>query len=163
MEWTIRPAAEQDLPRILEIYDHARQYMAQTGNPNQWKDGHPAASMLEEDIRKAQLFVCTEGQEILGVFYYSQGIDPTYLHIEDGTCLNDEPYGVIHRIAVADHRKGVASFCFAYALSQCPNLRIDTHRDNLPMQRSLAKNGFSRCGIIYLANGEQRIAYQKVI
>ena len=29
------------------------------------------------------------------------------------------------------------------------------------MQRSLQKYGFSRCGIIYLANGEERIAFHK--
>jgi hypothetical protein len=31
------------------------------------------------------------------------------------------------------------------------------------MQRSLEKNGFARCGIIHLASGDERIAYQKVI
>ena len=30
------------------------------------------------------------------------------------------------------------------------------------MQRSLQKFGFTRCGIIYLANGEDRIAYHMV-
>ena len=45
----------------------------------------------------------------------------------------------------------------------CGNLRIDTHEKNIPMQGCLAKNGFARCGIIYLEDGDPRIAYQKVI
>lgn len=161
MDLTIRKAHETDLPRILEIYAAARQYMRHTGNPNQWGTSHPAEEMLRADIAKAQLYVCAESEEILGVFCYFQGIDPTYVRIDGGNWLNSEPYGVIHRIAVSAHRRGVASFCFHWALTQCPNLRIDTHRDNVPMQCSLLKNGFQRCGIIHLANGDERIAFQK--
>ena len=101
-----------------------------------------------------------ENGEILGVFCFFLHNDPTYGVIYEGTWLNDEPYGVIHRIAVASHRRGIASFCYDFALSQRPNLRIDTHRDNILMQRSLEKNGFTRCGIIRLENGDPRIAFQ---
>ena len=41
------------------------------------------------------------------------------------------------------------------------SIRIDTHKDNIPMQRALAKHGFIKCGIIHLANGDERIAFQK--
>ena len=114
-----------------------------------------------DDIQKDQLYVCCDGNEILGVFCYFEGVDPTYVHIYRGEWLNPLPYGVLHRIAVAAHRRGVASFCFDYCFGRCKNLKIDTHRDNLPMQRSLAKNGFTQCGIIYLASGDERLAYQK--
>jgi RimJ/RimL family protein N-acetyltransferase len=43
-----------------------------------------------------------------------------------------------------------------------PNLKIDTHRDNIPMQKVLKRNGFSECGIIYIENGDERIAFQKI-
>ena len=39
--------------------------------------------------------------------------------------------------------------------------QIDTHKDNIPMQRVLLRNGFVYCGIIHLENGDERIAYQK--
>ncbi|HNZ83431.1 MAG TPA: GNAT family N-acetyltransferase, partial [Sedimentibacter sp.] len=48
-----------------------------------------------------------------------------------------------------------------WCFEKCRNLKIDTHRDNIPMQNLLNKNGFIRCGIIYLENGDERIAYQK--
>lgn len=155
-----RTATTEDLPRILQIYENARAFMRQAGNPNQWRSHHPAVEILRDDITKEQLYLCLEDGQIAAVFCYFQGIDPTYLQIFGGQWLNDEPYGVIHRIAVAKQGHGIASRCFDWALTQCPNLRIDTHRDNIPMQRALEKHGFTRCGIIYLANGEDRIAYQ---
>lgn len=157
----IRNAKREDLAAIMEIYEGARRYMRENGNREQWAGGYPPQALIERDIAEGICYVCTEGCELLGVFCYFYGEDPTYLEIEDGAWLNDRPYGVIHRIASATHRKGVASACFDWAFAKCGNLKIDTHRDNIPMQRSLAKNGFARCGIIHLANGDPRIAYQK--
>ena len=42
------------------------------------------------------------------------------------------------------------------------HLRIDTHEDNLVMQHVLEKNGFTKCGIIYLESGDPRLAYEKL-
>lgn len=157
----IRHATAEDLAFILPIYDHARTYMRENGNPTQWGDSYPDEDTLREDIACNRLFVCVEGEEILGVFCYFFGEDPTYKKIYEGGWKNGLPYGVLHRIAVTSHRSGVASFCYDYCFSQCKNLKIDTHRNNIPMQRSLAKNGFSYCGIIYLESGDERLAYQK--
>ncbi len=157
----IRKATTCELDAILEIYAGARRYMREHGNMEQWAGGYPPRELIERDIEQGICHVCVEAGELLGVFCYFYGEDPTYLCIEDGAWLNDRPYGVIHRIASAAHRRGVASACFDWAFARCGNLKIDTHHDNIPMQRSLAKNGFSRCGIIRLANGDPRIAYQK--
>lgn len=157
----IRLAKTEELGAILDIYAAARAYMRESGNAEQWKGGYPSAELLLSDMEKRSLYLCVEGEEILGVFCYFEGEDPTYVRIYEGAWLNSHPYGVIHRIAVAKHNRGVASFCFSHCLSRSHNLKIDTHADNLPMQRALEKNGFSRCGIIYLANGDPRIAFQK--
>ena len=157
----IRLAVSNDFSRVREIYAAARAYMKENGNPEQWGDSYPEDELIRGDIEAENLYLCVEGTEILGVFFYAEGADPTYQRIYNGRWLNEESYGVIHRIAVAARQRGVASFCFDYALTRCKNLKIDTHRDNLPMQRSLEKNGFVRCGIIHLENGDERIAYQK--
>ena len=160
---SIRSAEFDDLPRILDIYAEAREFMRRTGNPNQWWDYHPAESILREDIPKGQLYVIESEDMIGGVFAYIQGTDPTYLEIEGGSWLNDEPYGVIHRIAVAHRGQGLIARIFDWALQQCPNLRIDTHRDNAPMRRALEKYGFAYCGIIHIRNGDERLAFHKYI
>ena len=157
----IKKANLSQLPPIMAIYENARRFMAQSGNPDQWGTTHPTEEMIRQDIQQGNCHVLMDGEEILAVFYFAVESDPTYGYIE-GAWLNDAPYGVIHRIAVGENGRGVAAACFAFALERCENLRIDTHEKNLPMQRCLAKNGFTRCGIIYLKNGDPRIAYQKV-
>lgn len=161
MALSIRLAKDQDLSQILDIYAAARQFMALSGNPTQWGTHYPQLDLVQEDLQNRNLYVCVDGDRIVGVFCYFQGVDEDYLEIYEGSWLSDQPYGVMHRLAVLTHSRGVAACCMEYAYSQCGNLRIDTHRDNLPMQRALAKNGFQRCGIIRSRYGGERIAYQK--
>ena len=156
----IQKANLSQLPRIMEIYGQARAFMARNGNPDQWGTVHPTEEMIRQDILSGKSYVNLEGDHIRAVFYFAVEEDPTYGYIEGAWC-NDRPYGVIHRIAVGENGKGVAAECFHFAYAQCPNLRIDTHEKNIPMQRCLVKNGFRRCGIIYLEDGDPRIAYQK--
>ena len=39
------------------------------------------------------------------------------------------------------------------------HLRIDTHRDNLPMQGASIKAGFERAGVVYVSDGTARVAF----
>ena len=68
----------------------------------------------------------------------------------------------IHRIASTPESHGVFRRIIEYALSVSGNLRIDTHRDNRIMRRLIEKAGFSYCGVIVLADGSERLAYQKI-
>lgn len=156
----IEKATLSQLPQIMAIYERARTFMAETGNPDQWGTAYPPEEMIRQDILDGKCYVNLEGETIRAVFYFALEADPTYGYIE-GAWLNDALYGVIHRIAVGENGKGAAAECFRFAYEACPNLRIDTHEKNIPMQRCLAKHGFQRCGIIYLEDGDPRIAYQK--
>ena len=159
----IRKDNYKDLEEIRLIYQSARNFMSDNGNPNQWGNNNPPLSRTEEDLRENNLYVVEDDKDILAVFFYKYGDDPTYKIIYQGSWLNNSPYGVIHRIAVSDKArgKGIAGICFDFAYNQCKNLKIDTHKDNIPMQRALAKHGFKQCGIIHLINGDERIAFQK--
>ena len=59
-------------------------------------------------------------------------------------------------------RPGVASDIINWCLEHCESLRADTHADNKIMQHILEKNGFTKCGIIHVADGTPRIAYQRL-
>ena len=159
--YQIRKAEAADLESIMTIYDHARQYMRQNGNLTQWINGYPSRETVEEDIAARRCFLCTEKGVSLAVFCFTVGEDATYRRIYEGAWKSEEPYGVVHRLGVSTHQGGVASFCFDWCWQQHPNLRVDTHRDNVPMQHCLLKNGYRYCGIIYLADGSERLAYQK--
>ena len=71
-----------------------------------------------------------------------------------------------HRIAVLnDYKgKGVANCIFNYLKHKYNHIRVDTHRNNLNMQRCLIKNNFKYCGIIYLnknsESDKERLAYE---
>ena len=86
--------------------------------------------------------------------------EPTYDYI-DGAWLTDEPYGVIHRIASYPDVHGVFSAIIDFAAARYPHLRIDTHRDNRIMQHVIAAAGFTPCGIIWLPDGTERLAYER--
>lgn len=158
----IRKAEKKDLTDIMRIYDHARKFMAQNGNPDQWADRYPSRELMIRDIEEGISYVCTDREEITGVFVFFKGEDPTYQVIQNGSWHCDSPYGVIHRVASDGRSRGLAGACFDYCKKQSSYLRIDTHRENLPMQRALEKNGFVPCGIIFTEDGSERVAYDFV-
>lgn len=157
----IRKSTPDDLDTLLQLYADARDFMAKNGNPSQWGSTYPSAALVQSDIDKGCSYVCIQNGQIAGTFYFKTGEDPSYREIFEGSWLNELPYGVIHRITSAAGTKGVASFIFQWCFQQCGNLKIDTHDDNLPMQKALRKNGFIHCGTIYLEVGSKRIAFQR--
>lgn len=160
----IRLATIADMNAILPVYDIARNTMRANGNMTQWTNGYPSPEQLMADIRSGNSYVCTNGNdEIVATFYFSTSGEPTYSYIEGGCWLNEEPYGVVHRLAASGVVKGVGAYCIGWCFEQFPNIRIDTHRDNKIMQGILNKLDYKYCGIIYLANGDERLAYQKCL
>ena len=156
---TIRKAVPGDLAQIMEIYAEARRFMSENGN-SQWDDGYPAQGLIEGDLAAGFSYVCLEDGEIAAVFYFNVECEPTYAKI-DGNWLDGAPYGVVHRIAKRKGHKGAGEFCLDWCFSRCGNVRIDTHRDNMPMRRLLDRLGYRYCGIIWLMNGDERMAFQK--
>lgn len=161
----IRAAHDTDFSRVMEIYAHAREFMASTGNPRQWGNTNwPPAELIQRDIEQGKSYVCEHDARIVGVFFYDCGkdIEPTYAAIEGGSWIGDDDYGVVHRIASDGSVKGVGAHCINWAFEQCGHLRIDTHPDNVVMRNLLAKLGFSPCGTIYVEEDDDpRIAFEK--
>lgn len=164
MEITIRKAEPADLDRLMEIFEQARRFMAASGNPNQWVNGYPQRELIEREIRLAHCYACCTSQgRVVATFCFLPSPDPFYDRIDDGQWLNDAPYYVIHRLASDGTVKGIGKICIDWCGAQCGNLRIDTHADNRVMQRLAERCGFQRCGIVYVANGTPRIAYQRTL
>ncbi len=160
----IRHAVPEDFPAILAIYARARAFMKAHGNPRQWNDTWPPETLLREDIRLGRMYVAVAADEIAAVFVYIQGvdIDPSYRLVENGAWGNPGEYGVVHRLAGSGNVRGVGEYCLNWAFAQCHHLRVDTHADNLPMQRLLGKLGFTQRGIIYVREDhDPRLAYDK--
>lgn len=157
----IREAKTEDLERILEIYEIAKAFMRETGNPHQWNSRYPDFNILEEDINKHHLFVMEEDSIIHSVFAFIIGEDSTY-NIIEGAWLDNSTYGTIHRIASDGSVHQVFKKAVDFCSDRCAHLRVDTHQDNKVMQKVILRNGFKETGIIYIDDGTPRIAYEKV-
>ncbi len=150
-----------DLPAIFAVFEAARKIMADSGNPHQWRKGYPSEERILADIDLAGGYVIEAGEKIVAYFAFLPSPEPTYSIIYEGQWLDDtQPYHVIHRIASYPFVHGIFGKVIEFCLTHDRNLRIDTHKDNRIMQHNILKHGFSYCGIIHLANGDERLAYQ---
>ena len=169
----IRPATEADIPAVLPVFEAAKAIMRADGNHDQWgAPGFPGDALLLRDIARGGGFVIeisphdpsglgrNDSVSIVAYFALLPSPEPTYSHI-DGAWLTDEPYGVIHRIASYPEVHGIFSAIIDFAAARYPHLRIDTHRDNRIMQHLIDAAGFTYCGIIWLEDGTERLAYEK--
>lgn len=159
----IRKTTPEEIGILMQLFEQGKRIMRQNGNLKQWTGNYPSRELIGRDIENGNSYVCLdETGQIVGTFTFIVGKDPTYTNIYNGEWLDDvRTYGVIHRLASTAESHGVADACLKWCYSRISNLRADTHRDNRILQHILTKHGFRYCGIIYLANGDERLAYQK--
>lgn len=164
-----RQAKISDLDQIVEIIELSKKYLKET-KVDQWQDGYPAKEDLRRDIESGNSYVLTNKDEIVATTVISLDGESTYNSIFNGEWITNEDYIVIHRVAVHDKYKGKGIFkelikeAESLALNKgISSIKIDTHRDNISMQRAVVKNDFKKCGIIYLEEGSERIAFEKVL
>lgn len=160
----IRKTRIEDLDKVMPIYSLAREFMVRTGNPDQWINGYPTIDDIVNDIENdCHYVIINDASEILGAFMFRIGHDKTYDIIERGSWLNEEEYGVVHRLVSSGKCSGIADICFDYCFSKVRNIRVDTHQENKVMQQAFMRYGFIYCGIIYCHNGTSRLAFQMTI
>lgn len=164
-----RQAKISDLDQIVEIIELSKKYLKET-KVDQWQDGYPAKEDLRRDIESGNSYVLTNKDEIIATTVISLEGESTYNSIFNGEWITNTEYIVMHRVAVHDKYKGKGIFkelikeAESLALNkEIFSIKIDTHRDNISMQRAVVKNNFKRCGIIYLEDGSERIAFEKVL
>ena len=163
----IRPATPADLPALRPVFEAAKGIMRADGNLTQWAaPGFPDDSLLLRDIARGGGFVIesvipSEAKEsLVAYFALLPSPEPTYDYI-DGAWLTDAPYGVIHRMASYPDVHGIFTAVLDFAAARYAHLRIDTHRDNHIMQHLIEKHNFTYCGIIWLEDGTERLAYER--
>lgn len=169
-ELKFRKAEEADLDAMMKIVDEAKAYFKNQGIP-QWQDGYPNRESFLSDRRKGYSYVLEEDGRIVGTMAVIFDGEPDYDMIYEGSWLSEgRSYAAIHRVAVdAESKgKGFAGKMVEEVVKMCQergicSIRNDTHRLNDSMQRMLTKNGFMRCGIVYLKNGEERIAFERML
>ena len=114
---TIENARPSDLSELLGVYNIARDFMRKNGNQNQRGSGYPGEKLLLRDL---------------------------YENIDIGAWLSDTEYGTIHRVASDGRLTGVFADILTFCEHKISHLRIDTHRDNLIIQKPIERNGFTK-------------------
>ncbi|WP_233582362.1 N-acetyltransferase [Prevotella sp. OH937_COT-195] len=147
----------------MELIECGRQKMRAMGNVEQWTNGYPRQDVVMHDIENGDSYLVIEDGVAIATFAFVEGPDITYRKIFGGKWIDDTtPYHVIHRAASAPDVHGVMKEILDWCSQHTANIRIDTHRENTIMQSVLSKYGFRYCGIIYLLDGDERLAYQRV-
>ena len=173
-DFHIRSAEKKDLPQIIALFDVSRKTMKEQGI-DQWQDGYPFASDIEDDIDNQRAYVLYSDGTLVGYFAYTTGKEDVYENITEGEFREEKEYrySSVHRVAVTPERRGhgFGSKIFEYAeklahMDHALSLRCDTHEDYRPMRALLAKCGFQYCGVVYYIRGEKkdkRIAFDLLI
>ena len=153
-----------DIGCIMDLLEMGRQKMRANGNMEQWTNGNPKQALVEEDIRNGNSYVMEEDGVVIATFAFIEGPDVTYQTVYEGEWMaGEKPYHVVHRMASRHEVHGVFKDVLDFGFEKTDNIRIDTHRQNAIMRKALEKYGFTYCGIIYLLDGAERLAYQRIV
>lgn len=160
----LRQANLCDIESILAITDAARDFQRSSGFV-QWEDGYPNCSIIETDIAKGTGYVLVDDKLPICYVVLAEG-DSGY-DSRPAIWNFDEPYGAVHRMAVAPEIRGqhITDILFPLIEKEYQNrninvIRIDTGEHNIIMQRLMNKFGYESRGMHQFPWG-QRIAYEK--
>jgi len=162
----IRLGTLQDTSNIMQIIKEA-QIRMKTAGMTQWQNNYPNETIIKQDIIDNALFVYEVSNQVVGTMSVFS-FDSVY-ELIDGSWLNNHPYKVIHRIAISNDYIGQKltqkMIDFVFTHFQINDIRIDTHKKNLPMIKSLESQGFKLCGTVNVTTDSDslRLAYHKSI
>lgn len=164
-----RKAVKSDIDNIIHIIKQAQDYFRKHGI-DQWQNNYPNYNVIKRDIENNNSYVLLKDNIVIGTVAVIFDGEKTYETIYDGKWLSYGEYATIHRLAVDSNYKGlgIASLILKNIEEVCLkrnifSIKVDTHKENISMQKFLEKNGFKYCGIIYLEDNSMRIAYEKII
>ncbi|RBP44957.1 GNAT family N-acetyltransferase [Garciella nitratireducens] len=164
-----RRAKEKDIADIMKIIMQAQNYLKKQGI-DQWQNGYPNEETIKMDILRKNAYVLVQENIIIGTVAVLFEKEENYEKIYEGDWMGKGEYATIHRLAIESKHKGlgfssimirqIERMAFKKGMK---SIRVDTHRQNLSMQRLLEKEKFTYCGIIYLKDGDERMAFEKIL
>ncbi len=163
----LRKAQPSEKDIIWEIIQYAIEQRRLDGS-NQWQDGYPNPTSIQEDMNKGYAYILEEDEAILLYAAIIFEPEPAYESIQ-GKWLSDGDYAVLHRIAASPLAKGkrAATKLFQMVEDLCIDkkvysIKVDTNFDNLPMLKILERLNYTYCGEVFFRGGARR-AFEKVL
>lgn len=164
-----RVAEQADVLEILTIFTQTKAYFREQ-KIDQWQGEYPGIPEIRQDIDLKQCYVAVEKELILGVIVLSLNPEASYESLTGGAWNSEEPYTVIHRLAINNDYQGrgtslkLLAHVEEVSLSQGRQvIRTDTHESNDGMRYILTKTGYRNTGRLFLEDGSPRIGYDKLL
>ncbi|MDR1793975.1 MAG: GNAT family N-acetyltransferase [Erysipelotrichaceae bacterium] len=162
----VEPGTKEDLPAILELVQSARAELKQLSIP-QWQDSYPGKEDFLKDIDEGSLYVLKKAGEVIGVAALVIGVEEAYEHPLKGGFTVSKPYATIHRITVKNQqRHNGSAVYFGEKLIEiakekdAKGICVDTHADNVRMQKYVRKLGFVKVAVVMVTDGGLRDGFE---
>ncbi len=167
MKHTFRTASPIDLEEIWTIIQQAIRRRKADGS-NQWQDGYPNSTVIQQDIDQHNGFVLCAGDKIVGYCAVLLNDEPEYANIQ-GNWITNGDFVVVHRVAISEQyigqglAKEIMKHVEDYAIdNSILSIKADTNFDNMAMMKTFEKLGYVYCGEVFF-RGSPRRAYEKVL
>lgn len=164
-----RLAKEVDREKIEKIYEDGSLKLKSLGI-NQWQGNEKPNLNNFSNLNENKIIYVLEDKEIIVSTLIIYDKDQDYENNLVGTWNSPKPYVALHRIATLNgaRKKGygrkIIEFAEAYAReNNFKSIRIDTHRENKPMQNLLSSMEYNFVGLVFLDGKRERFAYEKVL
>ena len=169
MQKYMRLANKNDIKNIMSIIDEAKQFLKESGS-TQWQNGYPNEETIQTDLKNNVGYVFVVGDQVAAYAAVIDGIDPNYNEINGSWKNEKDEYSTIHRICFSSNYQGhglaklfISNILTLKYAKGIRNLRVDTHKLNVPMQTLAQHNGFEYRGIIRVDDepaDPDRLAYE---
>ena len=164
-----RLAKEVDREKIEKIYEDGSLKLKSLGI-NQWQGNEKPNLNNFSNLNENKIIYVLEDKEIIVSTLIIYDKDQDYENNLVGTWNSPKPYVALHRIATLSgaRKKGygrkIIEFAESYAReNNFKSVRIDTHRENKPMQNLLSSMEYNFVGLVFLDGKRERFAYEKVL
>jgi len=164
---------KDDMQRIMKITNDAKYLLKQNGSL-QWQQGYPNEDTFINDINNKSLYGIYENNNLMAYGAYILGKDINYVEIDGKWDIPaNEKDLAIHRVAVDCNCHGkkygikILKYGIIYAKKLgCLTVKVDTHKNNIPMQKCINHSGFVYKGIVKIIRDKLdnlRNAYEIVL
>lgn len=165
--YTFRKATSEDKDTIWNLLQEAIKRRKEDGS-NQWQDGYPNETIVENDIKNEFGYVLLDQEKIIGYSAVIINNEPEYEKII-GKWITNHDFVVVHRIVIAQEYLGqglskiILKHIEDFALKNKINsIKVDTNFDNFAMMKVFDSLGYVYCGEVFF-RGSPRRAYEKVL
>lgn len=165
--YTFRKATIKEKDTIWNLLQQAIKRRKEDGS-NQWQDGYPNETIVENDIKNEFGYVLLDQEKIIGYSAVIINHEPEYEKII-GKWITNNDFVVVHRIVIAQEYLGqglskiILKHIEDFALKNKINsIKVDTNFDNFAMMKVFDSLGYIYCGEVFF-RGSPRRAYEKVL